>query len=201
MSETVYADIIRGHLAQVFEGENAVLASYPGIQWREEGFDLTAFGQHCRLSAEGIFLDDQSDWGPRGIIISLLARHAVSEVCIETPWRAFRELPDSAPYVGAFRAHTEQILVPHIPALFREREVVTERLQGRSPEGDSPGDWTLVLNPLPKIALCYHFYLPDEDFPANVTCLYANNADRFLPTDALADVGEYMSRALIATLP
>ena len=59
----------------------------------------------------------------------------------------------------------------------------------------------LSLNPLPKIALCYHFYLPDEDFPANVTCLYANNADRFLPTDALADVGEYMSRALIAQLP
>jgi hypothetical protein len=74
-------------------------------------------------------------------------------------------------------------------------------LQGQPPEGDSPGDWALVLYPLPKIALCYQFYLPDEDFPANVTCLYANNADRFLPTDALADVGEYMSRALIAQLP
>ena len=77
---------------------------------------------------------------------------------------------------------------------------VAEGLQGRSPQGDGPGDWALVLEPLPKIALCYHFYLPDEDFPANVTCLYANNADRFLPTDALADVGEYMSRALIAQL-
>ena len=200
MSETVYADIIRGHLANVFGEENAALASYPGIQSRDGGFDLMAFGQRCRLSEEGIFLDEEPDWGPRGIIISLLPRHAVSDVCIEAPWRAFRELPDSAPYVGAFRAHTEQILVPHIPALCREREMVTESLQGRSPEGDGPGDWALVLNPLPKIGLCYHFYLPDEDFPANVTCLYANNADRFLPTDALADVGEYMSRALIARL-
>ena len=189
MGETVYADIIRGHLAEVFRGDTAVLASYPGIKSIPDGFELTAE-----------ILNDHAE-RPRGIIIGLLARHAVSDVCIETPWRAFRELPDSAPYVGAFRAHTEQILVPHVPALYRQREGVTGSLQGRSPEGDSPGDWALVLNPLPKIALCYHFYLPDEDFPANVTCLYASNADRFLPTDALADVGEYMSRALIEQLP
>jgi hypothetical protein len=85
--------------------------------------------------------------------------------------------------------------------LYRQREAITQDLQGRSPEGDVPDDWALVVDALPKIALCYHFYLPDEDFPANVACLYANNADRFLPTDALADVGEYMSRALIARLP
>lgn len=201
MGETVYADIIRGHLAEVFRGDTAVLASYPGIQSIPDGFELTAFGQPCCISSRGIFLDGQPEWGPRGIIIGLLARHAVSDVCIETPWRAFRELPDSAPYVGAFRARTEQILVPHVPTLYHQREGVTESLQGHSPEGNSPSDWALVLNPLPKIALCYHFYLPDEDFPANVTCLYASNADRFLPTDALADVGEYMSRALIEQLP
>ena len=198
MGETVYADIIRGHLAEVFRGDTAVLASYPGIKSIPDGFELTAFGQPCCISSQGVFIAGQPDWGPRGIIIGLLARHAVSDVCIETPWRAFRELPDSAPYVGAFRAHTEQILVPHVPALYRQREGVTGSLQGRSPEGDSPGDWALVLNPLPKIALCYHFYLPDEDFPANVTCLYASNADRFLPTDALADVGEYTARRIIS---
>jgi hypothetical protein len=200
MSESVYAGIIRGHLADVFRGDTAILTSYPGIQSTSDGFELTAFGLPCCLSSRGIFLDGQPDWGPRGIIIGLLARHAVSDVCIETPWRAFREFPDSAPYVGAFRAHTEQILVPHVSALYRQRKAISQCLQGRSPEGDSPGDWALVLNPLPKIALCYQFYLPDEDFPANVPCLYANNADRFLPTDALADMGEYMSRALIARL-
>jgi hypothetical protein len=201
MGETAYAAIIRGHLADVFQGDTGILASYPGIRPTSDGFELTAFGQPCRISSQGVSIAGQPDWGPRGIIIGLLARHAVSDVCIETPWRAFRELPDSAPYAGAFRAHTEQILVPHVPALYRRREGISASLQGQPPEGDIPGDWALVLKPLPKIALCYHFYLPDEDFPANVTCLYANNADRFLPTDALADVGEYMSRALLAQLP
>jgi len=50
---------------------------------------------------------------------------------------------------------------------------------------------------LPKIALCYIFYLPDEEFPASVTCLFSNNARLFMPLDGLADVAEYTSRRII----
>ena len=39
--------------------------------------------------------------------------------------------------------------------------------------------------------------MPDEDFPASVTCLYSANAHRFMPTDALADLGEYTSRRIL----
>ena len=48
--------------------------------------------------------------------------------------------------------------------------------------------------------LVFNALRPDEDFAANLTCLFAANAHRFLPTDALADVGEYTSRAMIAAL-
>ncbi len=48
--------------------------------------------------------------------------------------------------------------------------------------------------------MCYLFYWPDDEFAANVTCLCGANADRFLSTDALADVGEYTSRAIIDAL-
>ena len=36
-----------------------------------------------------------------------------------------------------------------------------------------------------------------SDFPASATCLYSNNANRFMPTDRLADVGEYTSRKIL----
>ena len=200
MNESAYADLIRGHLGALFQGDTGDLLSYPGVAASQDGFDMTAFGQPCRISPAGIFLDGQAEWGPRGIIVALLARHAVPDMAVETPWRAFRELSDSAPYVGAFRAHTEQILVPHVPALHQRQAAIAEAFQARPAGDDSPGDWSLVVAPLPKIMLCYHFYLPDDDFPANVTCLFSNNAHRFLPTDALADVGEYMSRALMSHL-
>ncbi|PIP38582.1 MAG: hypothetical protein COX19_11845 [Desulfobacterales bacterium CG23_combo_of_CG06-09_8_20_14_all_51_8] len=58
--------------------------------------------------------------------------------------------------------------------------------------------YRMVVYPLPKIALCYILYLPDDDFPAAVTCLYSANARLFLPMDALADTGEYTSRKILA---
>jgi hypothetical protein len=71
-------------------------------------------------------------------------------------------------------------------------------MDGEVLEDPAPGDFGLRLHPVPKIQLIYLFYLPDETFPANVTCLFSHNADLFLPTDALADVAEYASRAMIA---
>lgn len=195
---SAYADVVRHHLNAAFPPKASLLASYPGVDAGADGFRFTAFGRACRLSSRGVFLDGRPDWGPRAVIIALLARHATPEMPLEAPWRAFRELPDSAPYVGAFRAHSEQLLVPHIPDLYRQRADLVTRLGIRRAPADGPGDWTLILDPLPKIALCYHLYLPDDDFPANATCLFSTNAHRFLPTDALADVGEYTSRALIA---
>jgi hypothetical protein len=59
------------------------------------------------------------------------------------------------------------------------------------------GDFAFVVYPLPKIALCYIFYMADDDFPASGTCLYSSNARQFLALDALADVGEYTSKKII----
>jgi len=59
------------------------------------------------------------------------------------------------------------------------------------------GDFAFIVYPLPKIALCYIFYIADDEFPASVTCLYSNNADCILPLDAPADVGEYTSRKIM----
>jgi hypothetical protein len=61
----------------------------------------------------------------------------------------------------------------------------------------SSGDFSFLLFPLPKVALCYIFYLPDEDFPASVTCLFSSNATSFMPLDGLADVAECSSRKII----
>ena len=57
-----------------------------------------------------------------------------------------------------------------------------------------------MVQPLPKIVLCYIFYAADEDFPASATCLYSHNAHRFMPVDGLADVAEYTSRVILTLL-
>ncbi len=200
MTISNYDAIIQANLQAAFGNGASDLAARLGVGSAAGALAFRAFGADCRLEDTGVRLMGAIDRGARGVIVSLLARHARQEACIEEPWRAFRELPDSMPYVGAFRAHTELPLVPHVEALVAAAENVAVLLGGGVMAPPVSGDCALVVEPLPKIRLCYLLYRPDEDFPANATCLFSANADRFLPTDALADVGEYASRAMIAAL-
>jgi len=104
------------------------------------------------------------------------------------------------PYVGAFASHTEQLLVPHVNKIKNSIQTIKKVLNGNDAPAGTGGDFSFIVYPLPKIALCYIFYESDEDFPASVTCLYSNNARLFLPVDGLADVGEYCSKKIIELL-
>ncbi|WP_054030535.1 DUF3786 domain-containing protein [Desulfatitalea tepidiphila] len=193
-----YATIIKDNLERLFSLDLDERAAAMGARRDGDALQFMAFGAACRLTPAGITLDGQPEDGPRGIIISLYGLHATGEDSVLEPLQSFKEAPNSAPYVGAFANRTEQSLVPLVPRLGDLQETIRARLDG----GDAPaavsGDIAFVVRPLPKIALCYVCYLPDDDFPAGVTCLYSHNAHLFLPTDALADVGEYTSQAILA---
>ncbi len=194
-----YAKIIRNNLDMLFRSvpENLTQA-LPGKK-KGTSFEFEAFGEICEIGAEGITLNGKNQSAAVGILISLYALHACSEPCIPEPLKAFKDFSDSMPYTGAFATHTEHILVPHTPKILSASAIIMEKLRGKAPSGMS-GDFSFIVYPLPKIALCYIFYEADEDFPASVTCLFSNNALRFLPIDGLADTGEYTSRKIISIL-
>jgi hypothetical protein len=192
-----YAQIIEQNLTRLFaldvdERSHAMAARLVN---GEIVFD--AFGGRCRINPNGIAMDDREETGPMGIILSLYALHAVPDPIVLQPFKAFKEFPDSTPYVGAFASHTEQILVPAVERIGKHRNQILEVMAGESAPAQVGGDSAMVVRALPKIALCYIFYNADEDFPASVTCLYSHNANRFMPMDGLADVGEYTSRKIL----
>ena len=164
-----------------------------------DGQHLTfkAFGQKCVISPNNIVLANQEQWGPLGIILSLYMLHAAAEPLILEPLEAFKAFPNSAPYIGAFASHSEQILIPSVDRIIENRSIILDAMAGEAPPAGLGGDAAMVVFPLPKIALCYIFYESDEDFPASATCLFSNNAHRHMPLDGLADVGEYTSRAIL----
>lgn len=149
------------------------------------------------MQPDGILLSGEKQSGVLGILISLYLLHANTESCVLEPLQGFKDFPNSMPYVGAFTTHTERILVAHVERIQEERTAIVGALQGEdAPEGVG-GDFSFVVHPLPKIALCYIFYRADEEFPASATCLFSSNALTFMPIDALADVGEYTSRKIL----
>ena len=195
-----YSRLVAANLKQVFSGSPGDLASNLPAQKEGDSYLFRAFGETCRLSPDGIFVGDTRQDSVLGILISLYALNANSAVCITEPFRAFKELPDSMPYAGAFMTHTQQVLVPHVEKLERRIELLTAAFNTDPAAPANNGDFSFRLQPLPKIWLEFICYLPDEEFPAAVTCLYSHNADRFLTTDALADVGEYTVKKIIALL-
>ena len=192
-----YAKIVRSNLAKLYHNPPADLARALPAEQNGDRFEFDAFGQKCLIQPDGIFLGDDLQNGVVGILLSLYALQAKIEPCLPEPFQAFKALPDSMPYAGAFVTHTQQILVPHVERIKKIQDHLIEQFRGQKAPADVGGDFAFVLYPLPKIALCYIFYEADDDFPASTTCLYSSNAHQFLSTDALADVGEYTSKKII----
>jgi len=197
---TQYEKIIHDNLDTIFQQPSQPLISHIKAYKSNGNYEFKAFGQKCCLSPDGIFLENDRQTGPLGIVLSMYAKHAVSDECMIEPLNAYKSFPNTAPYVGAFANYTEHVLVPYVESIESNFKKIIDRFDGQEAPKTLGGDFSFYVWPLPKIMLCYIFYRADEDFPASVTCLFSNNAARFLPNDALADTGEYMSKSIISTL-
>jgi Domain of unknown function (DUF3786) len=200
MISSNYTKIVRDNLKKLFENLPSDLVDALPARKNGEAFLFEAFGEKCEIRSDGIFLGEVRQTGALGILISLFALHATPEICLVEPLKAFKDLPNSMPYAGAFVTHTQQILVPHVEKIKVSTGRIIEALNGCEAPSGVGGNFSFMVYPLPKIALCYIFYEADEDFPASVTCLYSNNAISFLPIDALADIGEYTSRKILTII-
>jgi len=192
-----YSKIVKANLERLYDRlpEN-LEAMLPGER-RGDRFTFRAFGEECVITPQGIDLGDEDHSPIYRILVSLYALHACPDPYVHAPFKAFKEFPDSMPYAGAFSTHTETPLVPRVPKIKTQTATICEALgAGETPEGTG-GDFSFTVFPFPKIAVCYIFYEADDDFPASVTCLFSNNAHRFLPIDGLADVGEYTSKKIL----
>ena len=160
-------------------------------------FYFRAFGEDCSLGPHKIILSGMPETGPKGLLISLYATHVKPEPIQLEPYKSFKDLPGSMPYQGAFSLNSEQVLVPFVPLIEKAQKQIREIFSGEMGPENKAGDFSFVLYPLPKVALYYIFYLPDEEFPASATCLFSANALSFMPLDGLADVAEHTSKEII----
>ena len=195
-----YAEIIKKNLQRLYSQLPEDLAEKLPASRVDDGFLFCAFSESCRITPECIKLGDKEETGPAGIVISLYALQVDTISCQLAPFKAFREMPDSMPYIGAFASHTERVLVNQIDKIEFKADRIAQQFKGSQEANKDAGDFSFIVYPLPRIALNYIFYRADDEFPATVTCLFSHNAAEFLPTDALADTGEYTSKKILNIL-
>jgi hypothetical protein len=195
-----YLHIRNDYLARAWVRSPEALAVCLPAAVTAAGLRFQAFGQDCLLSEANITLAGVTASGPEGLLIALYAS-VVPELPVHlNSLKSFKELPNSMPYQGAFAANAEQILVPRVTAIQQQRERLAAAFSGQVNPAPPSGDFSFTLYPLPRIPLYYIFHLPDEDFPASVTCLFAANAPDFMPLDGLADVAEYTGKRILSFL-
>jgi hypothetical protein len=196
--ESNYERIIRENLSGFSAWlEEAGTEARLGAERRGETFCFRAFGQGCRIGREGVFLSEEKVFDPRGIVVSLYARHAAMEPLRAEPFKSFKDFPGSMPYHGAFSANSERVLIPHVSGIEAKRVALRLAFGGTEGPPGHGGDFSAVLYPLPKVALFYVFYRADDEFPASAGCLFSSNALSFLPLDGAADLAEYTSKRII----
>ncbi len=175
-------------------------ASVPAGRQDDGRLQFAAFGETCMVGEEEVSLSGAAATGPEGLLVAMYAAF-VQNIPVELhPLKSFKELPGSMPYQGAFHAHAERALVPHVESVELRQEQIASKFSGRLNPDAVSGDFSFTLYPLPKVPLYYIFHLPDEEFPASVTCLFAANALSFMPLDGLADVAEYTGKRIIGLL-
>jgi len=191
---TNYEKMIRENLSGLFEKLPSDLETRLGASKSGKGFSLQAFGETAWFDHEQVTFSGKKNVDPKGLLVSLYATHAgMANIQIE-PLKAFKDFPGSMPYHGAFSANSERVLIPHVNKILEKKEGIIRAFNG---EAIKSGDFSMLLYPFPKIAVCTIFYLEDEDFPPSATCLFSSNALDFMPLDGLADVAEYTSGKII----
>lgn len=193
-------DIQQAYLRKVWsrpirEIEDSIPARYEG-----KAFHFQAFGEPCEIAQEEIRLGGESLQGPEGVLIAIYASCVKDEPIQLQPLKAFRQFPGGMGYQPAFAANAEKVLIPHVHSIQRQQDKLIARFSGHPNKEVKRYDFSFTLYPLPRIPLYYLFNLPDEEFPASVTCLFSSNADRFLPVEGLADTAEYTAKRIVALL-
>ena len=123
-----YAKIVQDNLNKLFENLPKDLARALPATQNGDAFLFEAFGETCEIRSDGIFLGEVRQTGVIGILISLYALNAKPETCLTAPLKAFKDLPNSMPYAGAFVTHTQQILVHHVEDIEKSRGRIMEKL-------------------------------------------------------------------------
>ena len=191
---TNYEKMIEANLSTLFETLPPDLETRLGAKKSGAGFSLRAFGEDAWFDGEVVMFEGKKDVTPRGLLVTLYAMNAgLGEIQVE-PYKAFKDFPGSMPYHGAFSANSERVLLPHVNKIQEQKENIISAFDG---EEGQEGDFSMLLYPFPKIAVCTIFYLADDEFPPSATCLFSANARDFMPLDGLADVAEYTSRKII----
>jgi Domain of unknown function (DUF3786) len=201
--ETTY----RNYLAKIAEIDLAERADLLGFEMEGQAAVIHLFETPYRLTADGI-TGPQGD-APLFAIQVLLCQYIL--LAPEVPpvggeeWVSFRDFPDAAPLVGAFRNNPERAIAKNFGGALDELENACRNLGGSESDETLSYDLVRRFDTLPKLPLLLLFNDADEEFGAECSVLFQRRAEKYLDMECLAIaggvLGSYLNQTYRRTSP
>jgi hypothetical protein len=169
---TNYERMIETNLSTLFEDLPADLEARLGASKSGNGFSLQAFGEDAWFDHQQVTFSGKKDVTPRGASgLPLCHARKLGEIQVEPFTRRSRIFREACPITGLLAANSERVLIPHVNKILDKKNGYHVGFSWRVAE--ESGDFSMLLYPFPKIALCTIFYLADDEFPPSATCLFS----------------------------
>ena len=194
---SIFEETYQNYLTQLAGIDFASRAETLGIEIRDGEALVPLMGKTYRVSPKGVF--DPSGKEPNHAVSILLCRYLL--LCPEKEpkgdqWVTYKDFRDAAPFVGGFVNNTEKALVKNFSSRLQELKQACQRLGGRPADLELSYDIVCRFDVLPKIPILLLFNDADEEFPAQGSLLFQENAAGFLDMECLAILGWFLTDAL-----
>ncbi|MHB8842219.1 MAG: DUF3786 domain-containing protein [Candidatus Aquicultor sp.] len=112
-------------------------------------------------------------------------------------WIDFRDIPNSMPYDGAFRANVESVLERSASSIISRKHELFEKYDGQSAAGFFASDFAVIFQVFPRVECLVLLSEGDDEIGPGAKLLFSSKAHEFLTTESLAAIGEALTRRLV----
>jgi hypothetical protein len=187
------------YLRQIKEISLEEIADNLGVECIENELTLLLFGNHFKISPEGIF--NQFENRPSYAICVLLFKYLLTNPkspFFESPWTSYKDFKDAGPLIVFFSNDVEKAIVAHFSGKTKTLKKACESLGGKDADMDIYYDVSMQLTALPKIPVLLLFNDADDEFPARCSVLFQKSIENYLDMESVAIVGNIFSKMVIA---
>lgn len=112
-------------------------------------------------------------------------------------WIDFRDIPNSMPYDGAFRAKVESVLERNVSNIISRKRELLQKYDGHGAAGFFAADFAVIFQVFPRVECLVLLSEGDEEIGPGAKLLFSSKAHEFLTTESLAAIAEVLTRRLV----
>lgn len=112
-------------------------------------------------------------------------------------WIDFRDIPNSMPYDGAFRANVESVLECNVSDILECKEELVRKLDGYDVSAFHNADFAAIFQVFPRVECLVLLFEGDDEIEPGAKLLFSSEAHKFLTTESLAAIAEALTRRLV----